>query len=105
MKSQFKIGHEDTNDLMFTGQRAAWKMQEKTKKKEYISVEQSLCVQELTEIIIPKGLKDEDKCDKDMHTAFRSLLGSINWFTIQNTIPSMLPILKVSISISRTYNR
>ena len=79
VKSQFKIGHEDTNDLMFTGQRVAWKMQEKTKKKEYISVEQSLCVQELTEIIIPKGLKDEDKCDKDMHTAFRSLLGSINW--------------------------
>ena len=79
VKSQFKIGHEDTNDLLFTGQRVAWKMQEKTKKKEYISVEQSLCVQELTEIIIPKGLKDEDKCDKDMHTAFRSLLGSINW--------------------------
>ena len=79
VKSQFKIGHEDTNDLMFTGQRVAWKMQEKTKKKEYISVEQSLCVQELTEIIIPKGLKDEEKCDKDMHTAFRSLLGSINW--------------------------
>ena len=79
VKSQFKIGHEDTNDLMFTGQRVSWKMQEKTKKKEYISVEQSLCVQELTEIIIPKGLKDEDKCDKDMHTAFRSLLGSINW--------------------------
>ena len=45
VKSQFKIGHEDTNDLMFTGQRVAWKMQEKTKKKEYISVEQSLCVQ------------------------------------------------------------
>ena len=28
---------------------------------------------------IPKGLKDEDKCDKDLHTAYRSLLGSINW--------------------------
>ena len=23
VKSQFKIGHEDTNDLMFTGQRVA----------------------------------------------------------------------------------
>ena len=33
VKSQFKIGHEDTNDLMFTGQRVAWKMQEKTKKE------------------------------------------------------------------------
>eukprot|EP00435_Cladocopium_sp_Y103_P051075 s568_g15.t1 len=32
---------------------------------------------ELTEVVIPKGLKDEDKCDKDLHTAYRSLLGYI----------------------------
>ena len=24
VKSQFKIGHEDFNDLMFTGQRVKW---------------------------------------------------------------------------------
>ena len=33
----------------------------------------------LAEVVIPKGLKDEEKCDKDLHTAYRSLLGSINW--------------------------
>ena len=27
--------------------------------------------------MITKGRKDEEKCDKDMHTAYRSLLGSI----------------------------
>ena len=37
---------------------------------------QSLCVSELTEVVIPKGLKDEEKCDKNLHTAYRSLLGS-----------------------------
>ena len=79
VKSQFKIGHEDVNDVMFTGQRVKWIIYEKTKKKSHITVEQSLCVSELTEVVIPKGLKDEDKCDKDLHTAYRSLLGSINW--------------------------
>ena len=79
VKSQFKIGHEDINDLMFTGQRVKWIIDEKTKKKSYIVVEQSLCVSELTEVVIPKGKKDDEKCDKDLHTAYRSLLGSINW--------------------------
>ena len=78
VKSQFKIGHEDhVNDLMFTGVK--WITDEKAKKKSHITVEQSLCVSELTEVVVPKGLKDEDKCDKDLHTAYRSLLGSINW--------------------------
>ena len=79
VKSQFKIGHEDVNDLMFTGQRVKWIVDEKTKKKSHITVEQSLCVSEFTEVVIPKGLKDEEKCDKDLHTAYRSLLGSITW--------------------------
>ena len=79
VKANFKIGHEDVNDLMFTGQRVKWQLDEKTKKKSHIVVEQSLCVSELTEIVIQKGQKDDEKCDKDMHTAYRSLLGSINW--------------------------
>ena len=53
VKSQFKIGHEDVNDLMFTGQRVKWIIDEKTKKKSHITVEQSLCVSELTEVVIP----------------------------------------------------
>ena len=36
------------------------------------------CVSELTEVDTPKGLKDEEAGDKDLHTAYRSLLGSIN---------------------------
>jgi len=52
---------------------------EKTKKKSHVIVEQFLCASELTELVIQKGQEDEEKCDKDMHTAYHSLLGSINW--------------------------
>eukprot|EP00435_Cladocopium_sp_Y103_P053174 s3094_g17.t1 len=76
VKSQFKIGHENINDLMFTGQRVKWVIDEKTKRKSHIVVEQSLCVGELTGVVIPQGSKDEDKCDKELHTACRSLLGA-----------------------------
>ena len=57
VKSQFKTGHEDANDLMFTRQCVKWVIDEKTKKKSHITVEQSLCVSELTEVVIPKGPK------------------------------------------------
>jgi len=68
VKPQFKIGHEDVNDLMFTGQRVKRIIDEK--KKSHITVEQSLCVSERTEVVIPKGWTDKDKCDKDLHTAY-----------------------------------
>ena len=74
VKASFKIGHEDVNDLMFTGQRVKWQLDEKTKKTSHMFVEQSLCVSELTEIVIRRGQKDED-----MQNANRPLLGSINW--------------------------
>jgi len=79
VKASFKIGHEDVNDLMFTGQRVKWQLEEEITH----SFEQSLCVSELTEIVIQKGQKDEEKCDKVMHTAYPSLLGSINWLQLR----------------------
>ena len=78
IKKHFRVGHEDRNDLMFTGQRVKWIFDEKGNKK-YISIDQSLNVSELEEIVIPKNLKDDVKCDKALHTSYRSLLGSINW--------------------------
>ena len=35
-KANFKIGHEDVNDLIFTGQRVKWQLDKKTKKKSHI---------------------------------------------------------------------
>ncbi len=36
VRANFKIGREDLNDLMFTGQRVKWQLYEKTKKKSHI---------------------------------------------------------------------
>ena len=72
------IGHEDVNDLMFTGQRVRWVFDE-NKNRKYISIDQRLSVAELEEITIPKHLKDTDLCDKQLHASYRSLLSSINW--------------------------
>ena len=52
---------------MFERQHVKWQLDEKTKKKSHIVVEQSLCVSDLTEIVITKTQKDDEKCDKDMH--------------------------------------
>ena len=78
IKKQFTVGHEDKNDLTFTGQRVRWVFDSNNQKK-YISIDQKLCVSELEEIVVPKHLKDTDLCDKALHTSYRSLLGSINW--------------------------
>ena len=32
VSANFKIGHEDANDLMFTGQSAKWQLDEKTRR-------------------------------------------------------------------------
>ena len=50
----FKIGHENVTDLMFTGQRVKWQLDEKTKKKTRIVFEQSFCVSELTALVFQK---------------------------------------------------
>ena len=78
IREHFTVGHEDKNDLTFTGQRVCW-VNDAQGNKKYISIDQKLCVSELEEIVIPKHLKDGDACDKALHTSYRSLLGSINW--------------------------
>ena len=78
IREHFTVGHEDKNDLTFTGQRVRWVLDAQGQKK-YISIDQKLCVSELEEIVIPKHLKDADLCDKSLHTSYRSLLGSIDW--------------------------
>ena len=66
IREHFTVGHEDKNDLTFTGQRVRWVLDAQGQKK-YISIDQKLCVSELEEIVIPKHLKDADVCDKAQH--------------------------------------
>ena len=63
IREHFTVGHEDKNDLTFTGQRVCW-VNDAQGNKKYISIDQKLCVSELEEIVIPKHLKHTDACDK-----------------------------------------
>ena len=77
IRKDFTVGSEDKNDIMFVGQRIRWKTHEK--HGHYISVDQKLAVDAVEEIKHDKHLKDNIACDPHMHTAFRSVLGQLNW--------------------------
>ena len=72
LKKAFQVGSEDVNDLIFCGQHVK-------KVGEKVIVDQGRQIEELSEASIPKNLSDETKCTLEMHTSFRSLLGSLNW--------------------------
>jgi len=72
LSKEFQIGSLDTNDVMFTGQRVRW-------KDKVLEVDQSRCIEELTEVTFDKSLKDNIQCDATMHTSYRSVLGQLNW--------------------------
>ena len=62
---------------MFVGQRIKWKNHEKFGS--YVSCDQKLAVDQLEEIKVDKHMKDNDPCSPSMHTAYRSVLGQLNW--------------------------
>ena len=83
IKKDFEIGSEDLNDVMYCGQRVRWV--DKDKDSGYITVDQDLKVEELSEITIPDEVKNKGPphttfvVGTELHSAFRSLLGKINW--------------------------
>eukprot|EP00435_Cladocopium_sp_Y103_P049850 s227_g15.t1 len=68
---------KDKNDVMFVGQRIEWKTHEKYGA--CISVDQKLAVDAVEEVKIDKTLKDNIQCNPQLHTAYRSVLGQLNW--------------------------
>ena len=70
--TEFEIGSEASDNIMFVGQRVRW-------KDNTITVDQDVKIEELHEIKLPKGSRDDTKCDPFMHTDFRSVLGNLNW--------------------------
>ena len=78
IKREFAVGSEDTNDIMFVGQRLVWK-DATASTPAHISVNQNLAVEALEEIVFDKKLKNEQPCTPQQHTAYRSVLGQINW--------------------------
>ena len=77
IRKDFNVGSEDKNDIMFVGQRIKWKNHEKFGN--YVSCDQKLAVDQLEEIKVDKHMKDNDPCSPSMHTAYRSVLGQLNW--------------------------
>ncbi len=73
-----KVGSETKNDLHFVGQHVKW-CEAKGSDPPYIEVDQNKAIEELTEIVFAKALPDNKECDPQMHTAYRSVVGQINW--------------------------
>ena len=76
-RKDFNVGSEDKNDILFVGQRIKWKTHEK--HGPYISCDQKLAVDAVEEIQHEKHLKDNSACNPQTHTAYRSVLGQLNW--------------------------
>ena len=77
IRKDFNVGSEDKNDIMFVGQRIKWKNHDNFGS--YVSCDQKLAVDQLEEIKVEKHIKDNDPCSPSMHTAYRSVLGQLNW--------------------------
>ena len=83
LKRDFEIGSQDVNDVMYCGQRVRWV--NKGQKDAHITVDQDLKVEELEEIKVPEDVKAKGPAEQvlvtgsELHSAFRSLLGKINW--------------------------
>lgn len=77
VRQDFAVGSEGKNDIMFVGQRTKWKCHEKY--GHYISVDQKLAADAVEEVKIDRNLKDSIACSPQMHTAYRSVLGQLNW--------------------------
>ena len=91
LRRDFNVGSEDKNDVMFVGQRIRWVNKpgtasavspgkpSKGKEGPHIKVDQKLAVDDLEEMVFDKHLKDNIECNPQLHTAYRSVLGKINW--------------------------
>ena len=77
LRKNFAVGSEDKNDIMFVGQRIKWKTHDRYGP--YIFVDQKLAVDAVEEVKIDKSLKDNVQCNPQLHTAYRSVLGQLNW--------------------------
>ena len=71
LKKSFQMGSLDENDVMFCGQRII-------KQGATVMVHQDLCIEDLHEALIPKGMDSDALVGPDL-TEYRSVLGKLNW--------------------------
>ena len=80
IRKNFQVGSEDKNDCVFVGQQFLWKHD--PQRGDYMNFRQNVAIDELQEIDCEKRLKDDVQLNSAMHTAYRSVLGQINWVSI-----------------------
>ena len=78
IRGTLQVGSDDTNDVMFVGQRIRWESRQ-GQAKSVLVVDPEKAIEELHEIEFDKSLKDDVACNPAMHTEYRSVLGSLNW--------------------------
>ena len=78
LKKDLAVSSEDTTDIMFVGHRLAWK-DGTASTPARISVNQNLAVEAAEEITFDKKLNNDQPFTPQQHTAYRSVLGQINW--------------------------
>ena len=71
IKRDFQVGSEDTDNVVFIGQRVRW-------HKNHIIIDRDTAADKFSAIHIDPVLKDNVPCDSQQ-TAFRSLLVSLSW--------------------------
>jgi len=100
IRKDFNVGSEDKNDIMFVGQR----IKQHEKNGYYISCDQKLAVDQLEEIKVEKHMKDNNPCSPSMHTAYRSVLGQLNWLQSRTQCHICYRFFSLCISCSKTDN-
>ena len=80
IRKDYQVGSEDKDDIVFTGQRLRW--QGKT-----LVVDQDRAIEELAEIPLDKGLKDETPCALFFHPLKLGRNGLVSSYGIEGNVP------------------
>ena len=87
LRKDFQVGSEGKNDVIFCGQYVRW-----SADHSHIEVEQYKAVEELREIDFDRTLGDAVAASPSLHTAYRSVLGSLNWLQSRTQFLSLIHI-------------
>ena len=77
LTTDFQVGSQDWNHLLFTRQRIRWMKDPKSGPS--IEVSHERAIEELEKISIERNTKEDPHWTPAMHTTYRSLQGKINW--------------------------
>ena len=66
LRRDFKVGSEDSNDVLFVGQWVKW-IDYQDPRKSHIRVDPEIRIEELSEIAFDSSSRDNIKCTTELH--------------------------------------